>query len=552
MTKYLIALFILYMAIYLVPLGGRPLITPDEYRYAEIPREMIESGDWITPKLLGVRYFEKPVMGHWLNAVSLLLFGENSFAIRFASAISTGLSALLLWMLARRFSNDAETAWLAAGIFLTSGLVYFVGTFAVLDSPTTMFITGAMVCFFFAVSEEKWSRFKFISLSMFGVFCGLAFLTKGFLAFAVPFVTIIPYMFWEKRWKELFVLPWIPMLAALLVSLPWALAIHFRESDYWHYFFVVEHIQRIFGNSGTQHPSPFWLYFPILLGGLLPWAVFLPCSYIGLRKSKSSFSAGPLLRFAICWVVFPLLLFSASSGKLATYILPCFPPLAIIIAITLITYFRTGGSKMFNGICRFLAWTMFIGAPGFATYQILSEFNMLPGLYSPAERWKWILAVLAALIWAAGFFAAWRCPKYRLKLALLVFSPVFVFIIANYSAPTRILESKAQGLFLAKFRERVKPDTVVLTHPNVMHAAAWEFRKSNLLLFQHGGELEYGLNYPDAKGRIINEKQLLEMIKNAPKGKFIFIMRGDYRENIPQSVNIPFESYDHEIMFSNF
>jgi 4-amino-4-deoxy-L-arabinose transferase len=552
MTKYLVALFILYIAIYLIPLGGRPLITPDEYRYAEIPREMIESGDWITPKLLGIRYFEKPVMGYWLNAISILLFGENSFAIRFASAISSGLAALLLWLLVRRFSNDVETAWLATGIFMTSGLVYFVGTFAVLDSPTTMFITGAMVCFFFANSEDKWSRFKIISLTMFGIFCGLAFLTKGFLAFAVPVVTIVPYMLWEKRWKELLVLPWIPMLAALLVSLPWALAIHFREGDYWHYFFWIEHIQRISGNSDTQHPSPFCLYFPILLGGALPWTVFLPCSFIGMRKNPSSLSTRPLLRFSICWLVFPLLLFSISSGKLATYILPCFPPLAIIMAITLITYFRTGCSKMFNGICRFLAWTMFVCCLGFPIYQILAEFNLVPGLYSPAERWKWILAVLAALIWASGIFAAWRCPKYRLKLALLIFSPVFVFFIANYAAPTRILESKAQGLFLSKFRERVKPDTTVLVHPNVMHAAAWEFRKTGLLLFDHGGELEYGLKYPDAKDRVTNRAGLLKMIKNTPKGKLIFIMRGDYKEDIPQGVNVPFESYEHEIMFSNF
>ena len=549
MKKYLIALIILYLAIYIIPLGGRPMITPDEYRYAEISREMIESGDWITPRLVNVRYFEKPVMGYWLNAISISLFGENSFAIRFSSAISAGISALLLWLLVRRFSKDEETAWLSTGIFLTFGLVYFVGTFAVLDSPTTMFLNGAMVCFFFAASEEKWTRFKVLALAMFGIFCGLAFLTKGFLAFAVPFVAIVPYMFWEKRWKELFILPLIPILTALLVALPWALMIHFRESDYWHYFFWVEHVQRLLGKNETQHPEPFWLYIPILLGGALPWALLFPCAFISLRKNLKQVSSRPLLRYAVCWLVFPFLFFSASSGKLATYILPCFAPLAIIMATAMIAYFRTGCSKMFNATCAFLTWILLAGAAGFTLYQMLANCKLFPELYSPSELWKWALAVVAGLIWGIGAYAAWQSPKYRLKLAFFMFSPVLAIFLSNYIAPGGVLEGKAQGLYLSKFRDRVKPDSIVVVHPNVMHAAAWEFRKSGLLFYIHGGELEYGLKYPDAKNRIINEQQLSEMIRKTPPGKLIFIMRGDFREGIRPA---RFEAYEHGIMFSNF
>ncbi|MEI8244773.1 MAG: phospholipid carrier-dependent glycosyltransferase [Lentisphaerota bacterium] len=549
MKKYLITLVILYFAIYIIPLGGRPLITPDEYRYAEIPREMIENGDWITPRLADVRYFEKPVMGYWLNAISISLFGENSFAIRLSSAISAGISALLLWMLVRRFSKDEETAWLSTGIFMTCGLVYFVGTFAVLDSPTTMFINGAMICFFFAASEEKWNRFKVIALAMFGIFCGLAFLTKGFLAFAVPVVAIVPYMFWEKRWKELFILPLIPIFTALLVALPWALLIHFRESDYWHYFFWVEHVQRLLGKNQTQHPEPFWLYIPILIGGALPWALLLPCAFISLRKNFRQMSSRPLMRFAICWLVFPFLFFSVSSGKLATYILPCFAPLAIIMAVAMIAYFRTGCSKTFNGVCGFMSWILLAAAAGFTLYQMLANCKLFPELYSSAELWKWALAVVAALIWGIGLYAARHSPKYRMKLAFFMFGPALAFFLSNYIAPSEVLEGKAQGLYLSQFRDRVKPDSILVVHPNVMHAAAWEFRKSGLLFYIHGGELEYGLKYPDAKARIIGEQQMNGIIRKTPAGKLIFIMRGDFREGVPPA---RFEAYDHGIMFSNF
>ena len=159
------------------------------------------------------------------------------------------------------------------------------------------------------------------------------------------------------------------------------------------------------------------------------------------------------------------------------------------------------------------------------------------------------LAVTAAVIWGIGIYAAWRSPKYRMKLALFMFSPLLIIFLSNYVAPRRVLEGKAQGLYLAQFRDRIKPDSILVVHPNVMHAAAWEFRKSGLLFFTHGGELEYGLKYPDAKGRIINERQLGEIIRKAPEGKLIFIMRGNFREAVPPA---KFEAYDHEIMFSNF
>ncbi|MFA7230166.1 MAG: phospholipid carrier-dependent glycosyltransferase, partial [Victivallaceae bacterium] len=215
MKKYYIGLIALFIVIYILPLGVRPMIAPDEYRYAEIPREMLLSNDWVVPRLAGVRYFEKPVMGYWLNAISIMLFGENGFAVRLPSALATGLAAFFIWWLVRAKSREDEPALLAAALFLTFGMVFGIGTFAVLDAPTAMFITGALVFFFLADMEKKFNWKKVALLALFGVFCGLAFMTKGFIAFAVPAVVIAPYMIWEKRWKELLILPWIPIVAAV-------------------------------------------------------------------------------------------------------------------------------------------------------------------------------------------------------------------------------------------------------------------------------------------------------------------------------------------------
>ena len=121
MNKYILPAIIgLYLLVFIVPLQFRPLATADEARYAEIPREMLESGDWIVPHLNGLRYFEKPPLGYWLTALSMKAFGQTNFAVRFPSALCAGLTALLIGWLVRRQTRDTVWAVLSAIIYLTS------------------------------------------------------------------------------------------------------------------------------------------------------------------------------------------------------------------------------------------------------------------------------------------------------------------------------------------------------------------------------------------------------------------------------------------------
>jgi len=203
MKKYSVAIIALFLILYILPLGVRPIAIPDEVRYAEIPREMIASGEWVVPYLNGLRYFEKPVLGYWLNTLSITLFGENAFAIRLTSALSAGISALMVFFLIRRFGGGSQAGILGAAVYLTCLLVLALGTLSLLDSMLSMFLTGAMASFFFAHKETIPSK-RVAFLALFGLFCGLAFLMKGFLAFVVPFITILPFIFWERRFKELF------------------------------------------------------------------------------------------------------------------------------------------------------------------------------------------------------------------------------------------------------------------------------------------------------------------------------------------------------------
>ena len=118
MKKSSIAVIGIFLLLYILPLGARPLFYPDETRYAEIPREMIASGDWVVPRINGLRYFEKPVLGYWLNATAMNLFGQNAFSLRFPSAISVGISALMVFLLLQRFAGGYSAGIIAAVVVI--------------------------------------------------------------------------------------------------------------------------------------------------------------------------------------------------------------------------------------------------------------------------------------------------------------------------------------------------------------------------------------------------------------------------------------------------
>ena len=155
----LLILAVFYLFVYILPLGLRDMMIPDEFRYGEIPREMVANNDWVTPELVGVRYFEKPALGYQWTALCLKIFGENAFAVRLPSALSVGLTMLLIYWLCARQQRDRFLAPLAAMIYMSFAFVYGVGTFAVLDSQLTMALTWCIGGYFLAWQSKKMKNY---------------------------------------------------------------------------------------------------------------------------------------------------------------------------------------------------------------------------------------------------------------------------------------------------------------------------------------------------------------------------------------------------------
>jgi 4-amino-4-deoxy-L-arabinose transferase len=520
-----------FLALYVAPLGIRPLLIPDETRYAEVAREMLVSGDWTAPRLNGLRYFEKPPLGYWLTAAAIEVFGENDFAIRLPSAMAAGLTALLLFVWVHKSSDDWETPFFAATIFLLSSEVLIVGTFCVLDSLLSLWVTAAIVAFFFAHREQKAGRRMWL-LALAGLACGLAFLTKGFLGLVLPAIVFVPFAVWQRRFKTFLKMAWVPLLVALLTALPWSILIYRREPDFWRYFFWVEHVERFLSSSGHQHSEPFWYYVPVLLGGALPWTPLLGPIVQGLRWANWR---NPMLRLAACWLAFPFLFFSVSSGKLGTYVLPCYPPLAFLIAAGVLKCLGEGDTKGFITGARVL-----LGVVGVSFVALLVSLIGAPGMSESVALWKWAIAAAGLFLCAALCRAALVETDMRRRLLLYSAAPVLLLFSWHFVSPAPFKAKKMPEAFLLSNAAKVPADSILVTDNALTASVCWYYRRSDAFITGNTGEYAYGLTYDDGRGRLIDMEQIAPFIVEGMSSRCVVLItredlyQEDYEPLLPQ------------------
>lgn len=527
--SWAIVLAVFFALVYLIPLNGRLLWQPDETRYAEISREMLQRGDWVVPHLLGLRYFEKPVAGYWFNNISQWLFGENNFAVRFGSVFSTGMTALLVFALAMLMWRNARRASLATLMFLSMVLVFSIGTYSVLDPMISLWLAAAMVSYYLTLKATS-VKGKLGAYALLGLACGMGFMTKGFLALAVPVIAVIPIVIQQRRIKDLLFYGPVAIVTATLLSLPWALAIAQREPDFWNYFFWVEHIQR-FAEDNAQHKAPFWYYLPILLAAVLPWLALLPGALLkGWRERVQR----PELFFLLSWAMMPLIFFSIAKGKLPTYILPCMAPLALLMTAYAEDYAATLRTKLFKAN----AWLNgLFGLIGIVALVVLIS-GLLPKahLFTPREWPKVVLGLIAFGGWLLFALVSVRDNGRQWRWAAAC--PVLLCLVIGYAIPQQVTDSKLPQNFARATMAELGNSRYVLTDSvGVAAGLAWELKRSDVLMYSQKGEVAYGLEYPDAKGHLISDADFPQWLAQARKqGNVSLVLQLSRGEALPQEL----------------
>ncbi|MBU1235815.1 MAG: glycosyltransferase family 39 protein [Gammaproteobacteria bacterium] len=318
----LVALFALAM-IWFGTLDFRKLVKPDEGRYAEIAREMSLSGNWITPRLNGIKYFEKPPLQYWATAAAYDAFGANEWTARLWPALTGFLGILLAWFTGRRLFGPA--AGVLAGATLASMLLYLaMAHFNTLDMGLAFFLEVAVFGFLLAQEgSRRWMLAAWTGLA-------LAVLSKGIVALVLTGGTLVLYSLLGRDWS-----PWrrfeflrgVPLF--LLIAAPWFVAVSMANPEFPRFFFIHEHFER-FLTTVHRRDEPAWFFVPILLLGALPWTAM---ALQGLaqawpRRAMPEFQAR---RFLLLWSVVVFAFFSISHSKLPSYILPLFPALALLL-----------------------------------------------------------------------------------------------------------------------------------------------------------------------------------------------------------------------------
>lgn len=316
---------------YFILLFYRGFSDPDEGRYAEIPREMIAGGKWLEMRMLGYRYYEKPPFSYWLVLPAIKFLGVSDSAARVPLLASCAAGLFFLGLASiRKFGLQNGVMSL---LVMASTVGFFAGNAMLLtDSFLLPLFSGACIFSYLAFDGNAPPGRRYLFLMLGAVAAVLGFLTKGAVAVVLPAGIIFVWLLWEKRVKALLALPVLSaILLWFLLIIPVLWLIEQHNPGFFRHFVYEEHIARFQGTRQTQlHPEPFWFFFKVLPLLLLPWFLFLFRAARNIR-AKRVFSQDSFSRFLFVWLAVVICFFSASTGKLMSYILPAIPPLGLLI-----------------------------------------------------------------------------------------------------------------------------------------------------------------------------------------------------------------------------
>jgi 4-amino-4-deoxy-L-arabinose transferase-like glycosyltransferase len=330
----------------------RPLAVPDEGRYGEVGRWMLQSGDWLTPRLNGLPFFHKPPYLYWLEALSLAAFGVSAFALRLVPALHAGLLLVCLYLATRHISTEATAR--RAALMLGTSLTFLVGgQYINHDMLVATWIGVAIGCFAFAFMAGDKPHAGLARLGF--AACALGMLSKGLIGIALPGLVLLVWLIWTRQFKKIRYLPWLSGLALFaVIALPWFVLAQQKHPGLFNYMFIGQQLQR-YTAATYNNPAPWWFYLLAISILFFPWVFFA----LGqLRRAAPQQATPPVVArpwTLLCWIWVGAILafFSIPNSKLVGYILPVTAPLALLASLgwERLMAHRPRANSYFIGLC---------------------------------------------------------------------------------------------------------------------------------------------------------------------------------------------------------
>jgi len=482
-------LIVLCALLWFGTIGQRDLFDPDEGRYAGIPAAMVDTGDWLTPRLNDFKYFEKPVLQYWGTAVAFKVFGKSNATARLWTAL-LGFSAALFAMLIAFRLYGARAAIYAFLLCISYLMVVAFGHFLTLDMALSAFLVMGIGSLVIAQSSQSTERQTRNWMLIGWAALALATLTKGLVAIVLPAATVVVYSLWQRDWNL-----WIRLhlfkglILFLLITAPWFIAVSLSNPTFAEFFFIHEHFNR-YTSDAHNREGPIYYFIPFLLLGVCPWlltslrSLFSP-DFKWIPNTPGEFDAE---RFMWTFVVVTFCFFSLGQSKLPGYILPVLPIIAVISGGQISTRGRVTGDRwvMFT-----LGLIFFLGA--FGVEQLASTSYT-------AEQWAnyrpWIMASGICYLLAFTVFSIQKTPKFTAVAAAAVLSlssGLLILMGAN-----SLTESKSSRVIADIITETLPAGAPIFAFQYFPEAAAFYMARP-FTIVEYEGELAMGVRLEPEK-----------------------------------------------------
>lgn len=517
-------------------LGNRSLAVPDEARYSEIPREMLVTGDYVTPHLNYIKYFEKPPLFYWLQAGAIKIFGLQEWSLRLVTMVMGLLGCLITYSAARKL-YDRRTGWIASLILATSILYFFMARFITVDMTLSTLLSASLFCFILGTRAPPGMQRNIFMWLMYG-FSALATLTKGLIGIIFPgaiiFVWILIFNDWRpsanlfraKNFYQAMKTYCLPsgLLLWLLITLPWHILVQSRNPEFFHFYIIEQHVARYFTHYANRD-QPLWYLPGFLILGFFPWITFLPqVIHFNWPRSWRARSKYKIEIFLLLWAVIIYLIFQLSHSQLPPYLLPIFPPLAVLTAKYFsINWDQTNSKGIWAALITLgILLLLTVAIASVAIYFLDIIPNHLITHYLSISGILFLLTGIIAIL-------SYRSDSFKATFVSLVMGMSLFLISLNLN--NSLLEQKSIKPLIMTLKSQITSNDQVLSYHGYYQDLPFYLQRRIIFVAWSNKELEFGMQHQDMNRWFIDDKTLWKQWNDSTR-LFLFMSHQDYNKLI--------------------